>query len=107
MAAKKTGENIIYYDSDCKLCNSLKNTIEKNDKEKVFSFIPLQLSEYKNSDSLIYVENGKKYDKSDAALKIGEKLKIWKPIIKILKFTPRPLRNAVYNFISKHRHKFQ
>jgi len=55
--------------------------------------------------SLVLIEDDKLYLKSDAALKIARRLDgIW-PVFYYFRFVPRFIRDAVYDIISRHRHK--
>src|SRR6266513_4650547 len=76
---------IILFDGVCNFCNAMVNFIIRQDKGNIFQFATLQshsgkklLEEYKinwrESDSFIIIENGKAFQKSNAALRLYNKL---------------------------------
>jgi len=106
---------IVLFDGVCNFCNSSINFIIKRDRKQYFKFAPLQ-SEIAQKlvgdktlpmpESVILIENGKKYDRSSAALRIAKKLDGLWPILYVFIILPKPLRDAVYNFIGRNRYKW-
>ena len=115
---------IILFDGICNLCNSTVNFILKTDKNNIFKFSPLQSDAgerflrkiyreqkyWKNerfySDTIILFENGKFYTRSTAVLRIFKRFNgIWK-ILYIFIIIPSPIRNFIYNIISRNRYKW-
>jgi len=108
---------IILFDGVCNFCNAIVNFIIKQDKKNVFLFCALQsdsgkklLEEYKidwkANDSFVVIENKKAYQKSNAALKLYNKLPWYWKWIQIFWIFPKFIRDAVYNFIAKNRYKW-
>lgn len=108
---------IVLFDGVCNLCNSSVQFIIKHDKKELFLFASLQSDAAKEvllqfqikkieMDSILYIENGKIYSKSTAALKIAKHLN--SPINWFYTFIaiPKFIRNSIYNFISKNRYKW-
>ena len=104
MVSKKELENIsenhpiILYDGDCILCSRSILWIIKNDKKDIFRFCSLQMVEGFNSNSdittVILIENGKEYYKSDVTFKILENLGgLWKILVS-LKLIPKFIRDG-------------
>ena len=57
-------------------------------------------------DSLVYLENGKAFTHSDAALGVAKHLKapfVW---VRIFHFLPKGFRDWVYNGIAKNRYRW-
>ncbi|MCS6818431.1 MAG: DCC1-like thiol-disulfide oxidoreductase family protein, partial [Chitinophagales bacterium] len=88
-----------------------------HDKKGYFSFAALQSSiasrllrgstvlqpEY---DSVILIEDGKVFLKSEAALRIARNLSFpWKLLI-LFRIIPLPLRDKIYDFIARNRYKW-
>jgi predicted DCC family thiol-disulfide oxidoreductase YuxK len=108
---------IILFDGVCNFCNGMVNFIIRQDKKNVFRFAALQsgsgeelLKQYnidwKSNDSFVVIENGKAYQKSNAALKLYDKLPWdwkWSQIFWIV---PKFIRDAIYNFIAKNRYRW-
>ena len=59
-----------------------------------------------NLSTVILVCDGQTYMKSDAALQTFKHLGGWWRYLRIFTFVPRPIRNAVYDFIAKNRYKW-
>ncbi len=109
-------DSIILFDGVCNFCNSTVNFVLKQDKKNILLFAPLQseaaqkiLEQYKlsksNFDSFVFVDGDKIYIKSSAALKVMGKLPWWK-WTQVFWIVPKPLRDWVYSFVSKHRYKW-
>lgn len=106
---------IILFDGECSFCNKWVDFILRKEKSSYFYFGTLK-SELggnlisfhninQNVDSVIIIENGKAYIESDAVFKITPKLKFPFSCITIFRFTPKFIRNFVYNQIAKRRLK--
>lgn len=106
---------VLLFDGVCNLCSSsVQFVLNRNKKENVL-FAPLQ-SEFgskklQESDlpadytsSLILLENGQVYVKSDAALRLAKHLNgVWK-FASVFLIVPRPIRDAIYDVVAKYRY---
>lgn len=108
---------VILFDGVCNFCNSAVNFTIKRDKKAVIQFAPLQsekgrmfLRQYNlpadDMRSFVFIEDGKTYLRSTAALKVCRYLNGLWPLCYIFILVPRFIRDAVYNFIAKHRYKW-
>ena len=102
---------MVMYDGYCNLCSRTVQWILKYDRQKEFSFIPLQQTEYEgldysNSDTVLLLMNGKIYNRSGAVLQIAMRLKFPWPLLGIFIIIPPFVRNGVYNLISRNRKKW-
>jgi len=108
---------IILFDGVCNFCNSVVNFIIRHDKKNVFLFCALQsdsgkrlLEQYKinwkQSDSFVVIENRKAWQKSNAALKLYNKLPWYWKWTQFFWVVPKFIRDGVYNFIAKNRYKW-
>ncbi|HFA49889.1 MAG TPA: thiol-disulfide oxidoreductase DCC family protein [Bacteroidetes bacterium] len=108
---------VILFDGVCNFCNDTINSIIKLDKKNVFKFAPLQsemgqrmLEAYNRStedfNSVVLICDGNLYTKSDAALQTFKHLGGPWRYLRIFSVVPRPVRNAVYDFIAKNRYKW-
>ena len=114
--ARLTPDNIVFYDSDCGLCQRSVQMLLKLDKSKKLRFAPLN-GDTANlvkkdfpepwPDSLGYYTAGKLYFKSQAVAKalssIGGPLIV--PAYAIY-FTPAFLANGVYDFVARNRKRW-
>jgi predicted DCC family thiol-disulfide oxidoreductase YuxK len=109
--------NIILFDGVCNFCNSTVNFIIKRDKKSQMHFAPLQsvigeklLLQYNLPadvmNTFIFINNGKAYTKSTAALKVSKYLGGLWPFLYSFIVVPKFIRDAVYNFIAKNRYKW-
>lgn len=104
----------VLFDGVCNLCNASINFIIDRDPKAYFRFAALQSDAAKqlgetvtgDPDSIILIEDGKRYDKSTAALRIARRLSgVW-PVLYMGIILPRPLRDVIYRFIARNRYKW-
>jgi predicted DCC family thiol-disulfide oxidoreductase YuxK len=57
-------------------------------------------------DTVVLVEDGRCWSRSTAALKIAQRLDGGWPLLAALLAVPRPIRDAVYRFISHNRFRW-
>lgn len=108
---------IVFFDGVCNFCNYWVNFSIKRDRKKKLKFAPLQgetakkmFTQYniENSDteSVIFIENGKAYKASAAALRIARNLGGgWKLFYGFM-IVPKFIRDAVYKWIANNRYKW-
>jgi predicted DCC family thiol-disulfide oxidoreductase YuxK len=108
---------IILFDGVCNFCNGSVNLVLKYDKRGIFRFAALQseagqklLQRYDlpsaEFDSFVLIDNGKVYKKSEAALRVINKLPWYWKELQILRIIPTPFRDAIYDFIARNRYKW-
>ena len=108
---------ILFYDGECGFCNSAVQFVLKHRKHNSIYFATLQSDLAKHLlgekgieiklDTLYFFKDGKVYHKSTAALHITSELKFPFPLFQVFFIVPRFIRDAVYSFIAKRRHKIQ
>jgi len=109
---------IILFDGICNLCNGSVIFILKREKGPVFQFASIRSETGKEllewyglpsnySKAVVYVENGKTYLGSTAALKIGQNLIVpWSLLSSVGFVVPKFIRDWVYNQIAQHRYQW-
>ena len=108
---------VILFDGICNFCNAIVNFIISQDKKNIFLFAALQsdagkklLEQYKidwkASDSFVVIENDKVYLKSNAALKLYNKLPWYWKWSQLFWIVPKFIRDWVYDVIAKNRYKW-
>jgi len=108
---------IILFDGVCNLCNGAVQFIIRRDPGQRFRFASLQsaagqelLQRYGVDATVLYsimvIDDGVLYQRSDAALRIARYLSGLWPVLAIFRILPRPFRDAVYNYIATHRYKW-
>lgn len=110
-------ERIILFDGVCNFCNGAVNFVIKRDKKGLVKFAPLQtehgrqlLEKYNlpqlDMQSFVFIENGKVYLRSTAALKVCRHLNALWPLCYGFIIVPRFIRDGLYNWIAKNRYKW-
>jgi predicted DCC family thiol-disulfide oxidoreductase YuxK len=107
---------IVFFDGVCVLCNGFVDRILRADRDGIFRFAPLQgetaraLLPPQNDDpwqwSLLYLDERGVHAQSDASLEIWRRLGgAWR-LLSLLRFIPRPLRDAVYRIVVRKRYRW-
>ncbi len=113
---ENTNKPVLLIDSECKFCSRSMQFIIKHGGEDKYIFHSLYSDEGREilqkydfpedySESIVLIENGKAYIKSDAALRIAKNLNGILPALYWFRVVPKTIRNAAYNFVSRHRHR--
>ena len=108
---------ILLFDGVCNLCSSsVQFVLERNSKDNI-RFASLQsefgVNALKDSnlpadytDSLVLLENGKTYVKSDAALRLNRHMDgLWR-LGAVFLIVPSFIRNWVYDIVAKYRYRW-
>lgn len=107
----------ILFDGVCNYCNSMVNFVIRQDKSQIFRFGTLQsasaqelLEHYhlpiKDFDSFVFIETGKAWVKSTAALKVMKHLSWYWQWTQLFWIVPKFIRDGVYSFVAKNRYKW-
>ena len=111
------GKKIILYDGYCNLCNFTLQFILKRDKKRVFKYYPIQSKEAKNllfdriaydniPDSVILLERGQMYLKSEAFFKILPYLGRGYNLLLVFKIVPKKFADIIYDCIAANRYNW-
>lgn len=111
--------SVVLFDGVCNLCNGAVRFIAKNDPAGRFSFASLQspqaaallgsehvVADTREPESLVLLDYGKRYDRSDAALHIALGLRAPWPLAFVFILVPRALRDAVYRWVARNRYRW-
>ncbi len=110
---------IVLFDGVCNLCSGSVRFIVERDPDAYFRFASIQseagaelMREHGlalpegDPSSIVLVEDGRALQRSTAALHIVRRLKMpWK-LLWAFVIVPRFLRDAVYDFIARHRYRW-
>ena len=110
-------QSIILFDGVCNLCNSAVIFVIKRDKKNLLRFAPLQsktahrlLANYniqtQGIKSFIFIEEGKLYTQSTAALKVCRYFTGLWPLLYGFIIIPSFARDGLYRWIAKNRYKW-
>jgi predicted DCC family thiol-disulfide oxidoreductase YuxK len=112
-----TPVSIILFDGVCNLCNGFVQFVIERDPAARFRFGALQ-SERAQSllasagcqapvrETVVLIEDGRVFTRSTAALRIVRRLQLPWPLAYGFILIPRPLRDAVYDWIARHRYRW-
>jgi predicted DCC family thiol-disulfide oxidoreductase YuxK len=112
-----TKHPILLFDGVCNLCNASVQFVLKRDPEGRFRFASLQseaaqelLAQFEHApadlSTVVLIENGQLYTKSDAALRAARRLPGLWPLLYGFIILPRFLRNGVYDWIARNRYRW-
>ena len=108
---------IILFDGDCGLCNAALQFVVARDSSRRFQFASLSSAvagrllarfEIKETtlESVVLLDGNTAYLRSDAALRIvGQLGRPWR-WLGVLRVVPRPVRDWVYDWVARHRHRW-
>ncbi|MBN2525405.1 MAG: DUF393 domain-containing protein [Deltaproteobacteria bacterium] len=116
----ETIKTTVLFDGDCVMCNGLARWIDRRNHRGQFVLLPIQsprgkahltagdsvgLNPVTNSSpsTVVVIQNNSTFIKSDAALRIASQFGgLWR-LAMILRWIPRPIRDAVYDWVARHR----
>ncbi len=110
---------IILFDGVCALCAGVVKFVIARDSRAQFRFASLQSAAAARAcarvggtlpaagalDSIIVLCEGRMLERSDAILAICARLPFPWPMLGVFRACPRPLRDALYRFIARHRYR--
>jgi predicted DCC family thiol-disulfide oxidoreductase YuxK len=110
-------EPIILFDGVCNLCNHVVQFALARDDKQQFRFAALQSStglrllegfgiRSRNLSSIVLIEGGSAYVKSDAVLRMTARLTGSWSVLRVFLIVPRPIRDCVYDVVAKHRYRW-
>ena len=110
-------ERVIVFDGVCNWCNAWVNFTIAHDPHGTFKFGTLQseraqqiLQELQlsseNFETFLLLEGTHVFTKSTAALRVVRQLSGFWPLFYLCIVIPRPLRDAVYDFVARHRYQW-
>ncbi len=113
---KVTDERIVLFDGVCNYCNAMVNFAIRRDKKGILKFAPLQSDAGKRLkeeytigagiESVIFIDNGKAYTYSDAAIRIARYLQWPAKAFYGFIIVPKFIRQPFYKWIARNRYKW-
>jgi len=108
---------IILFDGVCNLCNASVQWVLKRDRAGQFRFAALQSETgqrllaahglaQESFDTVVLADGEQLYTRSDAALEIARRLGRPWSWLAIFNWLPQRLRNAVYDWVARHRYRW-
>jgi predicted DCC family thiol-disulfide oxidoreductase YuxK len=107
----------ILFDGVCNLCNGFVRFVIERDPDAHFRFAALSSDAAVKllastgvadplPDSIVLVQDGRLYLRSDAPLRIARGLKFPWPLLAVFLVVPRFVRDRVYDFIAARRYRW-
>jgi len=108
---------VVLFDGVCNLCNGYVRFVVRRDPRRRFRFASLQSTFGASAllrhglpadylGSILLLEDGVLFAKSDAVLRIVRRLRWPWPAIGILVVVPRALRDLVYDWVARNRYRW-
>lgn len=109
-------DNLVLFDGVCNLCNGAVQFVIRRDRKGIFRFASLQSQVgerivkqlrpgTRDLYSIIFLKEGRVYDRSTAALEIARLLGPPWSLFYVFRIVPRFLRDAIYNLIARYRYR--
>jgi predicted DCC family thiol-disulfide oxidoreductase YuxK len=113
--AESDDHPVLLFDGVCNLCNGAIQFIIPRDPEGTIRFAPLQSTlgtqvqqqaglSTDDLETVVLVEDGLAYTKSDAAIRVGEQLGGVYRVLSLGRLIPRRLRDRLYDFVADNRY---
>lgn len=107
---------LIVFDGECGFCSRDIDYVLRHDSEGLFRFTPAQselgtalMRHYgfrtDNYETSLLIDNGVAHARSDGVLLVLQRLGSVSRFAALLRIVPRPLRDAVYDFVARNRMK--
>ena len=108
---------VLLFDGVCNLCNASVAFILKREKAAQIQFASIQSDaakklllqyDHKFTDlrSILFIEDGKIYDRSAAVLRICYHLKYPWPLVRIFGILPKSWLDRLYDFVANNRYRW-
>jgi predicted DCC family thiol-disulfide oxidoreductase YuxK len=110
-------ERVIVFDGVCNWCNAWVNFTLDHDPLGKFKFGTLQSPQAQqilkdlclpadDFETFLLLEQGRVFSKSTAALRVARQLSGFWPLLNVIVVIPRPLRDAVYDYVASRRYRW-
>lgn len=111
-----SNQPVLFYDGSCGFCQRSVQFVLNHERDASILFTPLQ-SEFAQNiirqnkklehvDSIIFMKGNDIFIESDAAIALSLYMKIPYRYGKVVRYLPKVVRDQVYRFLAKHRHRF-
>lgn len=116
-SAVASAGQVVLFDGVCNLCNGWVRFVLRRDPRRCFQFASLQSpfgaevlqqhglpSDYLGS--ILLLEAGVLFSKSDAVLRIARSLSWPWPLLSVFVAVPRRLRDVIYDWVARNRYRW-
>ena len=109
-------ERVVFFDGACNLCSGSVRFVLRHNEDRTIDFASMQSAlgrrvlerhglSTDDYDSMLYVERGRLYAKSAAALKIAERLTLPWRLLRFLAVVPEGARDWLYDRVARNRYR--
>jgi len=118
MPAQSEPRPIVVFDTDCVLCSGMVRFVLAHERGPDLLFAGagsatgIALAKRHGftradlNDTFLIIEDGRALTRSDAGIAIARRLRRPWDWLAVLKVIPRPIRDAVYGYVARHRYKW-
>ena len=117
MTSSPDGKPVVLFDGVCNLCNGWVKFVVRRDPVGRFRFASLQSPFAAEAlggrgfprdflGSIVLLEDGVVYTKSDAVLRVARGLRAPWPLFALLRLVPRTVRDVAYDWIARNRYRW-
>jgi len=110
-------QSVLLFDGVCNLCNGFVQFLIKRDPGRRFRYASLQSKTGRSLlvavglpvdeiNTVVLIENGKAYTRSDVALRASKHMRGTWPLLRVFYLIPRPIRNVIYDWIARNRYRW-
>lgn len=108
---------VLLYDGVCVLCSRTVRFTLAHERSPTIRFVAIQSGEGRalaqahgiDSDaphSFLFIEGGRAFARSDGALALARHFRGSARLLGLMRVVPRPLRDAVYDLVARHRYRW-
>jgi predicted DCC family thiol-disulfide oxidoreductase YuxK len=104
---------VVLYDGECGLCDATVRFVCRRDHKGTIRYAALQSDHGRalleqhglplDLSTVVLLDRGRAWVRSDAALQLCSLLPLPWPLLGAFRGMPRPLRDALYRFVARHR----
>lgn len=116
-AEQKNESAIVYFDGVCNLCNGFVDFLIRRDKKRRLRYTSLQSVRGqevvadrrlwgKTDESVLFLDDGRLYDASTAAIRIVSRLGGVYRIVGVFYVVPRAFRDELYQIVAERRYRW-
>lgn len=110
-------QRVILFDGTCRWCIAWVQLVIRHDPSGRFTFSSLQSPPAQrllatlglptqNFETFLLVDRNRIFAKSTAALRVARELSGFFPVLYPFILIPRPLRDALYDYVARHRYQW-
>jgi predicted DCC family thiol-disulfide oxidoreductase YuxK len=93
----------VVFDGYCTLCNRTVTFLRRHARPGALEYVA---NPDADQTTVVVIDEGREYTKSDGVLALLGHLRQPWPLLRVLRFVPRSLRDAVYDLVAANRYRW-